>query len=170
MHSNRQAPSRDIALAFAQGNRVRHFLSGGHVLVRAVQRDQPISGPQNLLPNDEGLGSVASQPNTPHMLSTSAASVSQIPEFVDAGEAGLWQMVGEGPLGLVQRPNTVTQYLGLDKHKDYSKYGTRCTYFNSVIDITVAGRLLCTRQNASPPIQSNEDISDLPARRSFPCR
>lgn len=29
MHSNRQAPSRDIADAFAQGNRVRHLLSGG---------------------------------------------------------------------------------------------------------------------------------------------
>ena len=29
VHSNRQAPSRDIALAFAQGNRIRHLLSGG---------------------------------------------------------------------------------------------------------------------------------------------
>ena len=30
VHSNRQAPSRDIAMAFAQGNRVRHLLSGGY--------------------------------------------------------------------------------------------------------------------------------------------
>ncbi|KAK7025377.1 hypothetical protein VNI00_016013 [Paramarasmius palmivorus] len=29
VHSNRQAPSRDIARAFAQGNRIRHILSGG---------------------------------------------------------------------------------------------------------------------------------------------
>lgn len=29
IHSNRQAPSRDIALAFAQANRIRHLLSGG---------------------------------------------------------------------------------------------------------------------------------------------
>ncbi|KAF4617992.1 hypothetical protein D9613_012967 [Agrocybe pediades] len=29
-HSNRQAPSRDIAHAFAQGNRVRHLFSGGY--------------------------------------------------------------------------------------------------------------------------------------------
>ena len=29
VHSNRQAPSRDIAMAFAQGNRIRHLLSGG---------------------------------------------------------------------------------------------------------------------------------------------
>ncbi|KAJ6459108.1 hypothetical protein C8R47DRAFT_1059420 [Mycena vitilis] len=29
VHSNRHAPSRDIAHAFAQGNRIRHLLSGG---------------------------------------------------------------------------------------------------------------------------------------------
>ncbi|KAJ7147561.1 hypothetical protein C8R43DRAFT_889965, partial [Mycena crocata] len=29
VHSNRHAPSRDIAQAFAQGNRIRHLLSGG---------------------------------------------------------------------------------------------------------------------------------------------
>ncbi|KAJ8487998.1 hypothetical protein ONZ45_g14118 [Pleurotus djamor] len=29
VHSNRHAPSRDIARAFAQGNRIRHLLSGG---------------------------------------------------------------------------------------------------------------------------------------------
>ncbi|KAF5341196.1 hypothetical protein D9611_006121 [Ephemerocybe angulata] len=32
VHSNRQAPSRDIAAAFAQGGRIRHFLSGGYFL------------------------------------------------------------------------------------------------------------------------------------------
>ncbi|KAL0567238.1 hypothetical protein V5O48_014753 [Marasmius crinis-equi] len=35
-HSNRQAPSRDIAYAFAQGNRIRHFLSGGKFLLRGA--------------------------------------------------------------------------------------------------------------------------------------
>ncbi|KAH9948702.1 hypothetical protein B0H21DRAFT_890351 [Amylocystis lapponica] len=34
VHSNRQAPSRDIAIAFAQGNRIRHLLSGGLFMVR----------------------------------------------------------------------------------------------------------------------------------------
>ncbi|KAK1231629.1 hypothetical protein PQX77_005252 [Marasmius sp. AFHP31] len=33
-HSNRQAPSRDIAFAFAQANRIRHMFSGGQFLVR----------------------------------------------------------------------------------------------------------------------------------------
>ncbi|KAK7464371.1 hypothetical protein VKT23_006538 [Stygiomarasmius scandens] len=35
VHSNRQSPSHDIARAFAQGNRIRHFLSGGLVLLRS---------------------------------------------------------------------------------------------------------------------------------------
>ena len=29
VHSNRISPSRDIAIAFAHGNRIRHLLSGG---------------------------------------------------------------------------------------------------------------------------------------------
>lgn len=34
VHSNRQAPSRDIAMAFAQVNRLRHLISGGWFAVR----------------------------------------------------------------------------------------------------------------------------------------
>ncbi|KAL0069626.1 hypothetical protein AAF712_003284 [Marasmius tenuissimus] len=33
IHSNRHAPSKDIAVAMAKGNRVRHLLSGGHFQV-----------------------------------------------------------------------------------------------------------------------------------------
>ncbi|THU99664.1 hypothetical protein K435DRAFT_818510 [Dendrothele bispora CBS 962.96] len=40
VHSNRQAPSRDIARAFAQGNRVRHLLSKG-LFVLAKESAQP---------------------------------------------------------------------------------------------------------------------------------
>ncbi|TEB36454.1 hypothetical protein FA13DRAFT_1600926, partial [Coprinellus micaceus] len=32
IHSNRQAPSRDIAVAFSQWNRLRHFASGGYFI------------------------------------------------------------------------------------------------------------------------------------------
>lgn len=35
VHSNRHAPSRDIARGFAQGNRIRHLLSGGLFVFRA---------------------------------------------------------------------------------------------------------------------------------------
>ncbi|KAG6835924.1 hypothetical protein H0H93_013289 [Arthromyces matolae] len=34
VHSNRQAPSRDIAKGFAQGSRIRHFMSGGPLFTR----------------------------------------------------------------------------------------------------------------------------------------
>ena len=33
VHSNRQAPSRDIARGFANANRIRHLLSGGKVFM-----------------------------------------------------------------------------------------------------------------------------------------
>ena len=39
VHSNRQAPSRDIALAFAQGNRIRHLLSGGAFIPVHILKD-----------------------------------------------------------------------------------------------------------------------------------
>lgn len=37
VHSNRLAPSRDIARAFAQANRVRHLVSGGTFLAKDAQ-------------------------------------------------------------------------------------------------------------------------------------
>ncbi|KAI0723525.1 hypothetical protein C8Q76DRAFT_614464 [Earliella scabrosa] len=39
VHSNRQAPSRDIAHGFAQGNRIRHLLSGGYFQHSPQERD-----------------------------------------------------------------------------------------------------------------------------------
>ncbi|KAJ7246704.1 hypothetical protein C8J57DRAFT_1438159 [Mycena rebaudengoi] len=36
VHSNRHAPSRDISKAFAQGNRIRHLLSGGLFLLHSI--------------------------------------------------------------------------------------------------------------------------------------
>lgn len=43
VHSNRQAPSRDIAHAFAQGSRIRHFLSGGLITQHAKHPDVQIN-------------------------------------------------------------------------------------------------------------------------------
>ncbi|KAJ7294046.1 hypothetical protein C8J57DRAFT_1042339 [Mycena rebaudengoi] len=48
VHSNRHAPSRDIACAFAQGNHIRHLLSGGLFMKPAVPVDIP-SGPSSAL-------------------------------------------------------------------------------------------------------------------------
>ncbi len=43
VHSNRLSPSHDIALMFAQGNRVRHLLSGGVFNTWKKQADGTIS-------------------------------------------------------------------------------------------------------------------------------
>ncbi|KAJ6569397.1 hypothetical protein B0H19DRAFT_1257049 [Mycena capillaripes] len=48
VHSNRHAPSRDIAHAFAQGNRVRHLLSGGVFILSAPNNN---ISPDNLEPS-----------------------------------------------------------------------------------------------------------------------
>ncbi|KAF8891836.1 hypothetical protein BD779DRAFT_1437618 [Infundibulicybe gibba] len=90
VHSNRMAPSRDIALAFAQGNRVRHLLSGGSMLLR----------PETL---PHGPDAQKPAPDVPDKNS-----------LIDGGKAGLRYPIGPGPLSLIARPNTITSYLGLD--------------------------------------------------------
>lgn len=82
IHSNRQAPSRDIAMAFAQGNRVRHLLSGGYSI------------PAHLL----------STSSPPDNTSDSRRLEMLIPSN--------WHMVGPGPLHLIDADQTVQSYLG----------------------------------------------------------
>ncbi|KZV84575.1 hypothetical protein EXIGLDRAFT_842094 [Exidia glandulosa HHB12029] len=43
VHSNRQAPSRDIARAFAHGNRIRHLVSGGYFRIYRPQEDAAVA-------------------------------------------------------------------------------------------------------------------------------
>lgn len=89
VHSNRHAPSRDIARAFAQGNRIRHLLSGGRFLPQfpataiTIPQDQP--------------------------------QFTRTPPF--ATKKDEWKHAGAGPRSLVYTPNTITQYLGLDDKK-----------------------------------------------------
>ncbi|KAF8197056.1 hypothetical protein BJ912DRAFT_923160 [Pholiota molesta] len=77
VHSNRLAPSRDIALAFAQGNRIRHLLSGGFFLPADEDgnRQDPLlanesdwvsigPGPRTLLSADRTLSDYLGIPNT----------------------------------------------------------------------------------------------------------
>jgi predicted component of type VI protein secretion system len=94
VHSNRHAPSQDIAQAFAQGNRVCHLLSSGRFQVKSGS----VVAPQGL-----------------------------------SWDASTWLSAGPGPLSLVAKPSTVTQYLGLNyqapaKHSmlvgNYCKWNT----------------------------------------------
>ena len=86
VHSNRQAPSRDIATAFAHTNRLRSFLCGGSVRVRSLV---PASA-------TDTAGS-----------SSSAVDSSAI-------ESSHWQQVGVNPMDLVARQSIVTDYLGIE--------------------------------------------------------
>ncbi|KAF8966226.1 hypothetical protein BDZ97DRAFT_1657897 [Flammula alnicola] len=55
VHSNRQAPSRDIAMAFAQGNRVRHLLSGGYFIpahLLSTPLNETLPRPEMLVPTN----------------------------------------------------------------------------------------------------------------------
>ncbi|KAJ7923558.1 hypothetical protein B0H13DRAFT_1707124 [Mycena leptocephala] len=108
VHSNRHAPSRDIAQAFAQGNRIRHLLSGGLFLLTPPSTDDQ----QPLAPK------FSKDPNS-------------------------WKTVGAGPKYLVNSPNTVTSYLGLDKKTKPTpgRFHLR-TIISSYLLVTSAG--LCT--------------------------
>jgi len=97
VHSNRHAPSRDIALAFAQSNRIRHLLSGGCFDIQSF-----ISDP----------GSTMAVPSIP-----AGALVPQEVRPVFSHKVENWKSVGSGPRNLVHIPNTVTRYLGLDDKK-----------------------------------------------------
>ncbi len=51
IHSNHQAPSRDIALGMAHHNRVRHLLSGGYFHMPRVingEQDEELDGPADV--------------------------------------------------------------------------------------------------------------------------
>ena len=89
VHSNRQAPSRDIARGFAHVNRIRHLLSGGFFFRRLAQDPQP--------------------PQPPHNSPTSRRPFSD--------SQGDWVTAGPGPLGLRQPrlgvKDVIADYLGV---------------------------------------------------------
>ncbi|KAJ7164737.1 hypothetical protein C8R43DRAFT_1086158 [Mycena crocata] len=66
VHSNRHAPSRDVAQAFVQGNRIRHLLSGGAFMQPAVTVAMPHLSPDKHHWTVAGPGpfSLVSSPNT----------------------------------------------------------------------------------------------------------
>ena len=95
IHSNRQAPSRDIATAFAHANRLRAFLCGGKIRVRP------------LVP---ALATGTAGPSNP-TVGSSAVEISR------------WQQVGTNPMELVKRRSIVTEYLGIQTGPAISRTG-----------------------------------------------
>lgn len=100
IHSNRHAPSRDIARAFAQGNRIRHLLSGGKFsFMSPIDLLHP-----HVQPNPTNVSASSARTQILHTLPT----LPRKETIVSAGE---------GPLGIVAGENTVTSYLGLEGKK-----------------------------------------------------
>jgi len=93
VHSNRQAPSRDIAMAFAQGNRVRHLLSGGYFIPAHI------------------LGTLLDKTSMP---------TSSHPEMLARAN---WRSVGPGPLRLIESDQTIQNYLGLSALSETLSFG-----------------------------------------------
>ncbi|KAJ3534303.1 hypothetical protein NMY22_g6988 [Coprinellus aureogranulatus] len=93
VHSNRQAPSRDIARAFAQGNRIRHLVSGGKFQVlnsEDVQRSK-----------------------------SGRSWTFERPLF--SGNRRHWKSIGSSAMALLKDDSTVSPYLGLSvKQVSYS--------------------------------------------------
>ncbi|KAJ7821505.1 hypothetical protein B0H13DRAFT_2241737 [Mycena leptocephala] len=111
VHSNRHAPSRDIARAFAQGNRIRHLLSSGLfmqgiscALVEPMDTLKvPVTAAVEGGQEPTGDGSAVKE------------TKKQLQQL--SKDKHDWKSAGHGPLSLVASPNTVTQYLGLDRKK-----------------------------------------------------
>ncbi|KAJ7857099.1 hypothetical protein B0H14DRAFT_2578514 [Mycena olivaceomarginata] len=108
VHSNRHAPSRDIARAFAQGNRIRHLLSGGLFM-------QPSLVDAALTPSSTTPSNNAANPSP--IPATKPSRLELIANRKLSRKEKDWAHAGPGPLSLVSLPNTVTQYLGLDGKK-----------------------------------------------------
>jgi hypothetical protein len=97
VHSNRLAPSRDIATAFAHNNRVRHLLSGGQHFFRDSELSQKYVG---------AFSSMATNPTCDK-------------SSVHAGEAGIWRQVSSAATCLIEDDSPIASYMGLnDKHND----------------------------------------------------
>ncbi|KAI0258001.1 hypothetical protein BC834DRAFT_964009 [Gloeopeniophorella convolvens] len=86
IHSNHQAPSRDIAVAFAHANCIRHLLSGGQQFVRSESMS-------------------TSNPSMFHGLIMDVAHGLR-------QEDGIWEPVGHGPHSLVGDSSFVSSFLG----------------------------------------------------------
>ncbi|KAK7015952.1 hypothetical protein R3P38DRAFT_3203654 [Favolaschia claudopus] len=104
VHSNRHAPSRDIAQGFAQGNRIRHLLSGGLFMPKTHTSSQ--IGPSESSPPDVTASELA-----PNNTGTNMAL-----DIKDSRKHD-WASVGPGARNLIASHSTVNTYLGLMQKK-----------------------------------------------------
>ncbi|KAJ3809763.1 hypothetical protein EV368DRAFT_89490 [Lentinula lateritia] len=120
VHSNRLAPSRDIARAFAKQNRIRHMLSGGTFLNREH------------LPTDEEATKCFENPTLPQH-----KRITQVQMYFRRGDFDKedWITVGPSPLDVVLHSDIVSQYLGIVDKKSKAGMPGTCT-----LDLTVTNQ------------------------------
>ncbi|EIM81338.1 uncharacterized protein STEHIDRAFT_66542 [Stereum hirsutum FP-91666 SS1] len=100
IHSNRHAPSRDIARAMAQCSRVRHLLSGGYFLERGI--DDHRAGRRG---SKDTLTEVAESGRSPWL------DQSKVPW----SDPSLWRNIGPSPRKLLDIDNFGSRILHLDR-------------------------------------------------------
>ncbi|KIJ46219.1 hypothetical protein M422DRAFT_250259 [Sphaerobolus stellatus SS14] len=88
IHSNRQAPSRDIARGFARGNRLRHMLSGGFFLPKFDIIPGNQINQQNNIPPETGWRAIGVQPRLLTNLRNFAPEMFGMPIEVEDMKAG----------------------------------------------------------------------------------
>ncbi|KAF8480568.1 hypothetical protein JB92DRAFT_3133183 [Gautieria morchelliformis] len=93
VHSNRHAPSRDIALAFAQSNRVHHLMSGGAFQQVPAQSSRVDEG---------GVGPGASH-------------VADMPQLPPLGT--VWRQASMHTLAMIPSSKTVMSYLSFREER-----------------------------------------------------
>lgn len=91
VHSNRLAPSRDIAIMFAHNNRVRHLLSGGRHFFRDNDKSQKYLKAFSMVNHDTFS--------------------------IQAGPAGIWREVSMAAILLADKGSPIASYIGLSNKK-----------------------------------------------------
>ncbi|KAK7029116.1 hypothetical protein R3P38DRAFT_2524834 [Favolaschia claudopus] len=132
VHSNRHAPSRDIAQAFAQGNRVRHLLSGGLFMPKT---------------------SIASG------IAANDARTDMAINIKDS-QKHAWACVGPGPRNLISSQSTVNTYLGLATKKPI--ISGQCILDKKPprkIELTLTGQRLLSWANKTGLFQTGQSVT-----------
>ncbi|KAL0568669.1 hypothetical protein V5O48_013310 [Marasmius crinis-equi] len=158
-HSNRQAPSRDIVFAFAQGNRIRHFLSGGRFLLRGA------------VPWTDELQEARKDFDNSDLPQSRRISDVQLYFRNCRPRVDEWVTVASLPLKVVdQSGNVITGYLGLSSFQETEDDSGFCDFESGSRYIpflsTQSSQRGC-RIAQLPEIESiNSNVSNLrPARR-----
>ncbi|KAJ7823425.1 hypothetical protein B0H14DRAFT_2597923 [Mycena olivaceomarginata] len=118
VHSNRHAPSRDIAYAFAQGNRICHLISGGLFMLRTQLPQNPVPVSKTTAPTATPAHNIpASTANTPAIPVPPTAPTMILSIPIQQSRKHNWTTVGPGPQSLTATRSAVTSYLGLAQKK-----------------------------------------------------